>query len=77
MMMADILNLILYMFFFFLYLNYMRIFSLLLFVVCFSCLQNIQIFYFDDLFTGFTDLNSFYSDSPVTVEFVIYLFLYP
>lgn len=46
-------------------------------VVYFSCSQNIRIFYFDDLFTGLTDLNSLHSDSPVTVEFVIYLFLYP
>lgn len=72
-MMADILNLIPYMFFALFELH--GIFFLFL-VVYFSCLQNILILYFDDLFTGLSDLNSLHSDSPVTVEFVIYLFLY-
>lgn len=72
--MADILNLIAYMFFALFELH--GIFFVVV-VVYFSCSQNIRIFYFDDLFTGLTDLNSLHSDFPVTVEFVIYLFLYP
>lgn len=75
-MMVDILNPIAYMFVcFFFYLNYMW------FSVggggLFSPLKKNLVFYFDDLFTRLTDLNSLYSDSPVRVECVIYLFFYP
>lgn len=60
--------------FFFLYLNYMESFVV---GSSFFLFAKRLVFYFDDLFIRPTDLNSFYSDSAVTVEFVIYLFLYP